>query len=89
MKYQMFTLTKYLSIIKKNIKEELITMKCCICHKEIKGFGNNPEGAVWKTHDGKIEMPEFKAEDRCCDECNGAFVIPGRMYRMAKAKSNK
>ena len=64
-------------------------MKCCICHKEIEGFGNNPEGAVWKTHDGKIEMPEFKAEDRCCDECNGAFVIPGRMYRMAKAKANK
>ena len=64
-------------------------MKCCICHKEIKGWGNNPDGAVWKTHDGKIEMPEFKAEDRCCDECNGAFVIPGRMYRMAKAKTNK
>ena len=35
-------------------------MKCCICGKEIKGWGNNPEGAVWKTHDGKIEMPEFK-----------------------------
>ena len=64
-------------------------MKCCICGKEIKGFGNNPEGAVWKTHDGKIEMPEFGAEDRCCDECNGAFVIPGRMYRMAKAKANE
>lgn len=64
-------------------------MKCCICGKEIKGFGNNAEGAVWKTHDGKIEMPEFKEGDRCCDECNGAFVIPGRMYRMAKAKTNK
>ena len=64
-------------------------MKCCICGKEIKGCGNNPEGAVWKTRDGKIEMPEFGAEDRCCDECNGAFVIPGRMYRMAKAKANK
>ena len=64
-------------------------MKCCICGKEIKGWSHNPEGAVWKTHDGKIEMPEFKAEDRCCDECNGAFVIPGRMYRMAKAKTNK
>ena len=64
-------------------------MKCCICGKEIKGFGNNAEGAVWKTHDGKIEMPEFNEDDRCCDECNGAFVIPGRMYRMAKAKANK
>ena len=28
-------------------------------------------------------------DDRCCDECNGAFVIPGRMYRMAKAKAKK
>ena len=64
-------------------------MKCCICGKEIKGWGNSPDGAVWKTRDGKIEMPEFKAEDRCCDECNGAFVIPGRMYRRAKAKTNK
>ena len=69
--------------------EEQIIMKCCICGKEIKGWGNNPDGAVWKTHDGKIEMPEFKEDDRCCDECNGAFVIPGRMYRMAKAKANK
>ena len=64
-------------------------MKCCICGKEIEGFGNNPEGAVWKTHDGKIEMPECKAEDGCCDEGNGAFVIPGRMCRMAKAKAKK
>ena len=64
-------------------------MKCCICGKEIEGWGNNPEGAVWKTHDGKIEMPEFNEDDRCCDECNGAFVIPGRMYRMAKARTNK
>ena len=64
---------------------------CCICHKEIpeSSFGNNAEGAVWKTHDGKIEMPEFKEDDRCCDECNNTFVIPGRMYRMAKAKANK
>ena len=58
-------------------------MKCCICHKEIKGFGNNPEGAVWKTHDGKIEMPEFKAEDRCCDECNQKYVITARINPQA------
>ena len=63
-------------------------MKCCICHKEIPegSWSNNPDGAVWKTHTGKIEMPEFKEEDRCCDECNSMFVIPGRLYRMAKAK---
>jgi hypothetical protein len=61
-------------------------MRCCICGIEINGYGNNPDGAVWKTPAGEIEMPEFGADDRCCDECNSRFVIPGRMYRMAKAK---
>lgn len=55
---------------------------CCICGKLIKGFGNNPEGAVWKNGYGEIEMPEFKSDDRCCDECNENFVIPGRLYRL-------
>ena len=57
---------------------------CCICGKEIKDYGNNPGGAVWKTEDGKIVMPEFDAEERCCDECNERYVIPGRLYRMYK-----
>ena len=63
-------------------------MKCCICGKKIKGWGNNPDCAAWKTHDGKIEMPGFKEDDRCCNDCNRRFVIPGRIYRMAKVKEN-
>lgn len=59
-------------------------MKCCICGVEINGYGNNPDGAVWKTPTGEIELPEFNADDRCCDECNSKFVIPGRLYRLSK-----
>ncbi len=60
---------------------------CCICGKEIKKegcpgyFGNNPEGAAWKTPDGEIVEPTFKEDDRCCDECDNRYVIPGRIYR--------
>lgn len=66
-------------------------MKCCICGKEIPEgeWGNNPEGAVWKTTTGEIEMPEFGAEDRCCDECDRSYVIPGRLYRMSLAKKRE
>lgn len=39
-------------------------MKCCICGKEIIGYGNNA-------------MPV--SEGRCCDECNSDFVIPVRL----------
>ena len=62
---------------------------CCVCGKEIKGWGNNPEGAAWKTHDGEIELPEFGPEDRCCDECNAKYVVPGRIYRMGLKKESK
>jgi len=61
-------------------------MKCCICGVEIEGYGNNPDGAVWKTPTGEIEEPEFSADDRCCDECNQRYVIPGRIYRMNKKR---
>ena len=57
-------------------------MKCCICEKEIIGYGNNPDGAMWKNRLGEIEELEFGAEDRCCDECNNRYVIPGRLYRI-------
>ena len=56
-------------------------MKCCICGCEIKGYGNNPEGAAWQTADGTIHLPEFKENERCCDKCNQFYVIPGRIYR--------
>lgn len=43
------------------MKEKLI---CCICGKEIEGYGNNP---VPVRNSGK-----------CCDECNVNKVIPAR-----------
>ena len=58
------------------------TFVCCMCGGLFSGYGNNPDGAAWKTEDGKIELPEFKDSERCCDECNMKFVIPGRLYRM-------
>ena len=41
--------------------------KCCICHKPIVGYGNNP----W-PYEGK----------KCCDECNLKYVIPKRIKRL-------
>jgi hypothetical protein len=64
-------------------------MRCCICGAEINGYGNNPEGAVWKDKRGEIVEAEFDAECRCCDECNSRYVIPGRLYRMNKNKKQK
>ncbi len=55
-------------------------MKCCICGKEIKQYGNNPEGAL----DEKANLIKWKAEDRCCDECNVNYVIKGRIALMYK-----
>ena len=37
---------------------------CSICGKKYVGWGNN----AWPI-----------TEDRCCDECNGMYVIPGRI----------
>lgn len=62
---------------------------CCICGKEIIGYGNNPDGAAWKTEDGQIEIYEGGPKDRCCDECNTNYVIPGRLYLMNKNNINK
>lgn len=63
-------------------------MKCCICGKEMPNFmcSNNPDGAAWKK-DGEIITPVFGLEDRCCDECNKKFVIPGRLYRAKLSES--
>jgi len=55
-------------------------MKCCICGKEIKGFGNNPWGALNK----KGEEIKWKPEEECCDECNGKYVVPGRIAKLYK-----
>ena len=50
-------------------------MKCCICGKEIDKYGNNPDGAL-----GQIGQQIIWGEyDRCCDDCNQEYVIPGRI----------
>lgn len=46
-------------------------MKCCFCHKNIKGYGNNA-------------LPVKKG--RCCEECNQMIVIPERVYRWTKKR---
>lgn len=61
--------------------------ECCICHRFFTGFGNNPDGAMWKTESGEIVDPEFKADDRCCNDCDGRYVIPGRMYRLQQSRA--
>lgn len=55
--------------------------ECCICHRFFTGFGNNPDGAMWLDEDGNVVDPTFKSNDRCCDECDGRYVIPGRIHR--------
>lgn len=53
-------------------------MKCCICGKEIKGIGNNP--SPLKDLTGEY----FGAEDRCCNECDDAYVIPMRLAQLTQ-----
>ena len=40
-------------------------MKCCICGKEIKDYGNNP-------------FP-IAENGECCDNCNMEVVVPARI----------
>ena len=52
--------------------------KCCLCGKEVEGYGNNPSPIETQNED-----------DECCDECNLAIVIPTRMELVIiKNKSN-
>ena len=60
--------------------------RCAICGCLIDGYGNNPDGAVWKDEQGNIVEAKFGAEDRCCDMCDQTYVIPGRIYRLNKKK---
>ena len=41
--------------------------KCCLCDKEVEGYGNNPS-----------PLSENE-DDECCDECNLTKVIPTRI----------
>ena len=59
---------------------------CCICGRMFSGWGNNPDGAMWKTSQGEIVEPTFKEDDVCCDECDNNYVLPGRIYQYYKNK---
>ena len=61
-------------------------MRCCICGCQLEGYGNNPDGAVWKDEQGNIVEATFNPDDRCCDLCDSVYVIPGRIYRYQKAR---
>jgi len=41
---------------------------CCLCDKEVEGYGNDPRPLPMKDED-----------DECCDECNLAKVVPARI----------
>ena len=41
---------------------------CCLCNKEVEGYGNDPS-----------PIPTKNENDECCDECNLAKVIPARI----------
>ena len=61
------------------------TYKCCICGKEHTGYGNNPDGAI----DSSKKLISWNPDDRCCDECNTKYVLPGRMYRFYRVIKNE
>ena len=62
---------------------------CCICGKMCEGWGNNPDGAMWRTPEGKIVEPTFKEDDVCCNECDNSYVLPGRMYQYYRNKNKE
>lgn len=58
---------------------------CCICGKLFRGYGNNPQGAV-KIDNGNVIFLKFKENDKCCDMCNGMYVLPGKMCKYSNEK---
>lgn len=60
-------------------------MKCCICGKYIRGYGNNPHGHL----DDEGGIIEYEPSQRCCDDCNRLYVIPGRMLLVAKTSRSR
>ena len=49
-------------------------INCCICGKEIVGFGNNP----WPIKDSGC----------CCGECNSTVVIQARIVMLARRRTD-
>ena len=47
---------------------------CCICGKEVSGWGNNP----WPINNDP--------DKKCCEECNMTKVIPARIIQMKNKK---
>ena len=47
-------------------------INCCICGKEIVGFGNDP----WPSKDSGC----------CCSECNSTVVIQARIEMLVREK---
>lgn len=52
------------------------TKVCCICGKVFEGWGNNPDPVT--DENGNL----FPEDARCCDECNGKYVIPARLVEL-------
>lgn len=57
-------------------------MKCCICNKTIKGYGNDPNGHLYLN----LKPIYYNNYQRCCDLCLMEFVIPGRILLILKKK---
>ena len=51
-------------------------LHCCICGKEIEGYGNTPDGAIVGT---TLKRAQWEQDQRCCNECNEKYVVPGRI----------
>ena len=49
-----------------NNEKNMKTKECVLCKESIVGFGNNPQPVADKG--------------KCCDRCNGIYVIPLRVY---------
>ena len=54
-------------------------MKCIICGKTKRGYGNNPDPIT--NEKGEL----FDVNARCCDECDNKYVLP---YRLAQLTGN-
>lgn len=50
-------------------------LRCCICNKIMEDHGNIPYGAL----DYYGRPIKWQKDERCCDECLGEYVIPGRI----------
>ncbi len=59
----------------KVVGTDIVNKTCCICGKEFMGYGNNPT--------------PVKEKGRCCDECNGKYVIPKRLEVWVNDRSSE